>query len=135
MSVDNPFTKHRQKVWRDKALDKSTPLPQWLRVSYLAFASHKLNGHAVFQPGELGRILGIKDRNNLQREIRTAVKYGFLSPESCSECLVVLPHWIDGGVCGSPHAECPVHQRKIATKRRARSIPFPMPREALSFNR
>lgn len=133
MSVENPWTKHRQKPWRNKALDKSAPIPQWLRISFLAYGSHKLNGHAVFQPGDLGRILGINDRNNLQSEIRKAVKYGYLSQESCAECLVVPPHWIEGGICGSPHTPCPVHSRKVAVKRKSPPISPSLPREAPSF--
>jgi hypothetical protein len=123
----NTWAKHFQSVWEERAADPAYPL--WCRVAWLAYARHKANGHANFQRGQLGAILGSSskdgfkplDPNNLQRAIRQAKKSGLLDISSCAECLVVPSHAIEGGWGGRPGSLCPVHERKAA-QRRVRAI-------------
>jgi hypothetical protein len=98
----------------------------WTRIVCLAYGRHGANGHAVFERGALSWILGTppQDGKRFQRAnrqavhgaIKTAVKYGFLDEESCSECLVVPGHAI-AGPAGKDDAPCPVHERKYRAKR------------------
>jgi hypothetical protein len=114
-------------VWKERAADPAYPI--WCRVAWLAYARHKANGHASFQRGQIGSILGGfgKDRfkpldpNNLQRAIRQPKKAGLLDISSGAECLVVPTHAIEGGWGGRPDSPCPVHVRKVV-QRRERSI-------------
>lgn len=125
----NTWAKHFQSVWEERAADPAYPL--WCRVAWLAYARHKANGHANFQRGQLGAILGSSgkdgfkplDPNNLQRAIRKAKKSGLLDISSCAECLVVPTHAIEGGWGGRRDSPCNVHVRKAAQRReRAVSI-------------
>ena len=123
----NTWAKHFQSPWEERAADPAYPL--WCRVAWLAYARHKANGHANFQRGQLGAILGrfgkggfdLLDPNNLQRAIRQAKKAGLLDISSCAECLVVPTHAIEGGWGGRFDSPCPVHIRKAA-QRRERAI-------------
>lgn len=133
LSINNPWwSSHYQKVWHERAVDRSLPIPLWLRVSFLAMGNHKKNGHCLFQRGELARRLAEPDRKNLQRAIKKAIQHGFLSPESCSECLVVPPHAVTNGMGGKEDTLCPVHERKRAANRRRR-LSSSMPPQAFSI--
>jgi hypothetical protein len=119
LSVFNPWTRHYQATWENRAANHNLPL--WARIMCLAYGRHKANGHAVFGRGELTWILGTppQDGKPFQRAtpqavhgaIIAAVKYSFLDEGSCSECLVVPGHAIQGPH-GKADAPCPVHERK-----------------------
>jgi hypothetical protein len=123
VSVQNPFTMHYQSVWEERHADTTFPL--WARVSFLAFARHRANGHAIFKRGALALLMGKptsggfkpEDRSNIQRAIRLAVAKGWLDPVSCSECLVVPSHAITGGL-GSCKEHCSVHDHKAELRTR-----------------
>jgi hypothetical protein len=121
MYVANPWAKHFQSAWENRAADANLPL--WARVASLAYARHEANGHANFHRGDLSWILGKssadgsgftrRDRHTIRDAIATAVRYGFLAEHSCSTCLVVPREAIEGPV-GNPHKPCSVHTRKKA---------------------
>ena len=119
MSVNNPWTQHRQSFWQERAGSPSLAL--WHRVYCLAYGVHRRNGHAPFKPGDLRTIaLVVNDPSTgevmvpscsqVSHAIRTAIEYGFLAPESHAGCLVVPEHAIGGGVVGSPTEECKHHR-------------------------
>lgn len=124
MSVPNPWTRHYQIAWEERANDRNLPL--WLRVACLAYARHEANGHANFRRGQLSWILGTPpqgdepfkrvDSSTVGDAIKRAARYGWLSDDSCAECLVVPGHAIEGPQ-GNPRKPCAVHERKIALKR------------------
>ncbi len=124
MSAPRLWTKHYQIVWEDRAADCELPL--WLRASCLAYARHEANGHANFRRGQLSWILGTPpkddkpfkrvDSSTIGDAIKRAVRYGWLADESCSECLVVPGHAVEGPT-GNPHKPCAVHERKYGRKR------------------
>jgi hypothetical protein len=119
VSRQNPWAKHFQTVWHERAGDPR--LPAWLRVAALAYGSHQANGHAPFKPGEIALILASVDtetgevksmnKHNVQRSINKAVEYGWLVRPSGSLCLVVPGHAIQGGLGRAANA-CPLHGRK-----------------------
>lgn len=85
-------------------------MPLWLRIAFLAYGSHRQNGHANFRPGELVTILG-KPGDQISRALRKAREKGYLARESTARCLVVPPHAVTGGL-GHPNEVCAVHQGK-----------------------
>lgn len=117
MSRENPWTKHRQSFWQEKA--GSPNLSLWQRVYCLAYGVHRRNGHAPFKPGEIALATTIVHRDTgeirqpsapeISRAINTAIDYGFLSSESCARCLVVPPWGIEGGMLGRPNEKCRWH--------------------------
>lgn len=111
VAVFNPWTRHYQAAWENRAADARLPL--WLRASCLAYGRHEANGHARFVRGQLAVILGEPfqkvPRQRVQDAIRLAVQYGWLQQESRSECLVVPAYAIEGP-SGNPRAECLVHE-------------------------
>ena len=119
MSGDLTWSRHYQHVWQERAGDAQ--MPYWLRVAALAYGSHRANGHARFKAGEIALVLGTvdtvtgeispMDRANVQRAIRKATEFGWLTEASGSTCLVVPGHAIAGGK-GNPFAPCPQHSRK-----------------------
>lgn len=84
-------------VWEERSGDSR--LPQWLRVTSLAYGMHDETGHARFLPGQVGLVLGHvdpitgqiveADKANVQRAIRKAVEFGWLASGSGSLCLIV----------------------------------------------
>jgi hypothetical protein len=58
-------------------------------------------------------------RQQASRAIKAAVYYGFLAPDSGSECLVVPAHSIRGGrgTEATEHMQCPVHVKKAEAAR------------------
>ena len=118
MSLDNPWTKHRQSFWEEHSGNPRLTL--WLRTAALAYGKHRRSGHAPFKAGELALSLTTVDQTTglvhtpgpaeISRAIRTCVEYGFLSPLSCSRCLVVPTFAVTGGVMGSPKEKCHQHR-------------------------
>lgn len=123
MSRDNPWTRHRQSFWQEKAGSPSLPL--WLRVTALAYGGHRRNGHAPFKVGEIALGTAVVDDSTseikqagpqqISRAIRTAVEYKFLHRDSCARCLVVPPWGIEGGMVGATDESCSYHSE--VTKR------------------
>lgn len=119
MSRSNPWGRHFQSIWHERSADPR--LPYWLRVSALAYGSHRANGHASFKPGQIGLVLGSVDtgtgevrrldKGSVQRAIRTAIDYGWLAERSGARCLVVPGHAIAGGL-GRADDTCPQHHRE-----------------------
>jgi hypothetical protein len=126
LAVFNPWTRHYQSAWENRAANHD--LPMWARIISLAYGRHQANGHAVFQRGQLTWILGKPpkgdepfkraDRQRVYEAIATAVKFGWLAEGSCLECLVVPGHAIEGPQ-GNAKAPCPVHERKARTAQKA----------------
>lgn len=118
MSYRNPWSRHYQNVWQERAGDAR--LPAWLRIASLAYGSHAANGHAQFKAGEIGLVLGSVDRvsgvitpmhkSNVQRALNKAIEYGWLGQTSRSTCLVVPGHAVVGGM-GKASDECPQNHR------------------------
>lgn len=116
MVVQNPWSRHYQAVWEERAADRGLPL--WLRIAALAYGKHRANGHAAFGRGMVALTLGTPpsdhgpaqpvDSANLRRALNTAVQRGWLASGSSTRCLVVPAHAITGGL-GNPSELCPVH--------------------------
>lgn len=123
MSSYRAWARHFQSGWENHAADPELPL--WIRIVSIAYGRHAANGHAMFQRGDLSRILGTaasgdqpfkpRHRDSIRDAIRVAIKHKFLADGSCSECLVVPSHDIAGGL-GNESKPCPVHERKRALK-------------------
>jgi hypothetical protein len=121
----NPWTRHYQIVWEKRAADHTLPL--WLRLACIAYARHEANGHAPFKRGQLAWILGKPpddnhsfrrvDRWTMQDALALAVRHEWLAEGSCTECLVVPGHAIQGPD-GDANKPCPVHERKRQKERR-----------------
>ncbi|AGB23011.1 hypothetical protein Mycsm_02678 [Mycobacterium sp. JS623] len=121
------WAKHYQREWENRVAD--TTLPVWLRLACLAYGRHEANGHATFRRGQLSWILGTPptsgqpfkrlDKYTVRDAIKLAVSHGWLADGSCSECLIVPAHAIEGPQ-GNPAKPCAVHERKIASKRKSR---------------
>ncbi|BBX87848.1 hypothetical protein [Mycolicibacterium aubagnense] len=115
MHRDDPAGIHFFSFWAARAKDGKNP--RWLRITSLAYSSHRKNGHATFcLKGEstLCEALGLENtRNNtlsLQKEIRSSIARGFLAPGSNIRCLV-LPDEICGGAEGHLFADCQLHRK------------------------
>lgn len=117
MSREDPAGIHFHSFWADRARDLD--LPVWMRIVGLAYSSHRKNGHATFfmcGQSTLAEQLGTTkkgaalSRLHLQKEIRKAIRLGFLARESNVNCLV-LPDEICGGADGHAFAECKHHPR------------------------
>lgn len=111
MSVVNPWARHYQAVWRERA--GNPRIPYALRVAFLALGNHKANGHALFGRGEVADALMTPpnhrpDRRSVHRAIRQAIDWGYLAEGSTARCLIVPAHAVTGGL-GSPTAPCPHH--------------------------
>ena len=89
----NPWTRHYQAVWENRAADHTLPL--WLRLACIAYARHEANGHANFKRGQLSWILGKPpdgdqpfkrvDKSTLVNALALAVRHGWLAEGSCTE--------------------------------------------------
>ena len=120
ISGPRTWSAHYQDVWLERTHNRD--LPAWLRVAFLAYGSHRANGHAPFEQGDVGLVLGSVDRvtgeirpadkANVQRAIRNAVKAGWLAEGSSARCLVVPGHAVEGGLGGAPDEPCGRHSRK-----------------------
>ncbi len=121
------WAKHYQDAWVADAAKFDT-LPIWFRMMALAYGSHKANGHANFRRGDLAKVLGEPgpegewrpiDKGTIQKYIRYLISVNLLDPQSCSECLVVPRHRIEGGGTDyktGGNSPCPVHMRKAAKR-------------------
>lgn len=110
MRREDPAGIHYHSFWNARAEDVSAPL--WLRIVAYAYGSHRKNGHASFHlcgESTLPELLE-KGKQQVMNEIRRAVKYGYLAPESNIYCLV-LPDEICGGADGHRFAECKLHSK------------------------
>jgi len=116
MSRVNPFGRHRQGAWMERAANPK--LPDWLRVAGLAFAKHRANGHANFSQGEIANRLGKRSADGrlipasgptVSNAIKRAKDYGFIAETSHARCLVVPPHAVEGGL-GSEYERCRFHE-------------------------
>lgn len=104
-SLQHPGSMHRQSTWRERALDWTVKLPLWLRLSYLAFAEHKRNGHATFRENEIRDELLKTDDRQLRRALANAKAYGYLDRKSSARCLIVNPTHVSMGL-GSQDDPC-----------------------------
>ncbi|MGE2692219.1 hypothetical protein [Mycolicibacterium pulveris] len=106
------WTRHYQIEWEARLTNPAfkDKGPVWMKLVCLAYARHHANGHATFKPGELASILGVP-RQRVTEGIAVAVSYGFLSDESCSRCLVVPSHAIQGPQ-GNVYEPCMVNHKK-----------------------
>jgi hypothetical protein len=88
-----------QDVFMDWAGDASIKYPMWLRLQYLALGRCDETGIATFMSGELAELLyGGPDRNrNLSRQIKEAVRYGLLHPNSSRRHLRLPDHVVRSG--------------------------------------
>ena len=100
------FAFHDQAMWQARAADAR--LPKWLRVSSIAYATNRANGHAEFRQGELARTLGVPSQE-ASRAVRRAVELGWLSPGSGLRCLI-MPLGVRYGP-GKADAPCSHHHR------------------------
>lgn len=122
------FAMHYQEPYLEDAGAPEFPL--WLRVACLAYGSHRQNGHAVFRPGQVSRVLSKVDletgeitepsRQQVHRAIQTAIGHKWLREGSTSLCLVVPSHRISGGSKGYPAEPCPQHTRPDARRQSER---------------
>lgn len=94
----NPWTKHRQSVWRERALDKAAKYPIWVRIGMLALGGHRKTGRADFAPGELKQLLGVASDSHLANELRKAKDAGWITHDSTAMCLTVPAHAVQGGL-------------------------------------
>lgn len=129
ITLPRPWAAHSQIEWENRAADAS--LPMWLRAVCFAYGRHQSNGHATFNRGQLLWLLGKPpnaaqpfrkaDKGNVQKAISTAVRHGWLSEGSCSECLIVPAHAIEGPN-GNAAKACPVHERKRSRRPAASKV-------------
>jgi hypothetical protein len=110
------WARHFQHGWAARAVDDRWNAPLWLRVAFLAYSRHDANGHARFEVGEIGKILGRRDPGNVSKAIKEAVRLDWLDLESCPQCLVVPPHLIQGGL-GNAENPCEFHEQKRKNRR------------------
>jgi hypothetical protein len=119
MSVTNPWTRHYQTGWENRAANHK--LPVWMRLVCYAYGRHEANGHANFEAGALSWLLGTPPQDgepfkqlssqSVCNAINLAVKHEWLTGGSCTECLVVPSHCIEGPL-GNPNKPCPVHEQR-----------------------
>lgn len=122
------WTKHYQSAYLEDAANPRYPLA--IRVAYLAYGSHKANGHARFKQGEVAKVLGVlgeggtfepASRYAVNRAINTAISYGLLAEGSKALCLIVPGHRIRGNN-GDPDAPCDRHPAPTA-QRTLKAVP------------
>jgi hypothetical protein len=119
VSAQNPFSMHRQAVWRERAQTRAAnpEMPLWIRVASLAFGSHRANGHSPFKQGDIAEVLGTPGQPlsgpSVSNAIRLAKNAGWIAEESTVRCLVVPPHAVHGGL-GHPHDRCQIHGATVA---------------------
>jgi hypothetical protein len=120
------WTRHFQDHY--EGLAANAELPKWHRVTSLAYARHRANGHAQFGVGELADTLGTIDLttgevvpdSNIARAIKVAVGYGMLAEGSSAKCLMVPRHAVMGGP-GKEHDKCLWHDRRRHSSSRSLS--------------
>jgi hypothetical protein len=123
-NLENPYGMHCQAEWGARAGNPVHPL--WLRVAAFAYARHRRNGHANFEPGELSWILGKPGDGKwddvptprVSEAIKLAKQYAWIAEESNAKCLVVPGHAVQGGL-GHAGEKCSVHVRPRHRQRSA----------------
>ena len=123
----NPWARHYQDVWQERAGDPR--LPYWLRVAALAYGSHADNGHARFKRGEIAVVLAAVDSGtgvvrpyrNVRRAVTLAVEYGWLEAGSYWGCLIVPAHAVKKGALTAAPRPCPL-AKSHAARRTKRSL-------------
>lgn len=124
MTHNNGWTKHQQLFWQMQSGNPTLPL--WLRATAYAYGLHRRNGHAPLGTGQLVLVLATVDRatgvihqprsDSVSDAIGDAVRYGFLSAESCARCLVVPEYAVSGGLVGRTDETCrQPHSRRLVT--------------------
>ena len=114
------WTAHAQDHWLELAGNSN--FPDYLRITFVAYGRHAANGHAKLEREELAAYLirkggTLPERRVVWRAIETAVRFGYLLPESRLLCLVVSNHHVQGGR-GSADARC----TRDHTTRRERNV-------------
>lgn len=119
------WTKHYQSAYLEDAANPR--YPNAIRVAFLAYGTHKANGHARFRQREVANVLGETidgtfepaSKYAVDRAIKTAISYGLLAEGSKALCLIVPGHRIRGHH-GDADAPCDRHSPR---PRRARPAP------------
>ena len=92
--------------------------PAWTRLFFLAMCRTGTDGHAGFDSGELGILLGTNpstgevdpmDRQNVRRAIRRGIEQGVLAEQSGSRCLVLPAHLVSKGKGSGSRSTCTKH--------------------------
>ena len=113
------WAKHQQASWEEQA--RSAHVDLWQRVAFLAMGTHKANGHAPFlNAQEIAERVALVGKHppedsEIRRAVRVAKARGWLGSQSSTRCLVVPPHWVSGGLGGSPYARCLRHSADLAS--------------------
>lgn len=97
------YAVHYRDGWEAIGLD--TGKPKLTRLVAFAYARTDSNGHARFLRGELMKLLDTT-KQTVQKLIDRAVRDGWLTDRSCSECLVAPSHISDRRYVAKP---CPIH--------------------------
>lgn len=97
------YAVHYRAGW--EAIGNDTTKPKLTRMVALAYARTDSRGHARFVRGELMQKLGTT-KQGVQKLIDRAVRDGWLTDLSCSECLVAPEHITDRRYITDA---CPVH--------------------------
>lgn len=112
---ENPWLISYQIGWEQYIFN--VEMPMWFRVYAVAMARSEANLHTLLQPGELAALLGksqpdgtlkAADPSNLNKFIRTAIRYGLLDKSSNARCLVLPTRTTDCRRRGQ-HKPCPQH--------------------------
>jgi hypothetical protein len=101
--VTERYAVHYREGW--EAIGTDAEKPKLTRLVALAYARSDSNGHAQFVRGELAKLLGVT-KQAVQKLIIRAVRDGWLTDTSCSECLVTPSHITDRRYIAGP---CRVH--------------------------
>jgi hypothetical protein len=105
---DRDWAAHAQDHWLVFAGNPN--FPDYLRITFVAYARHAGNGHARLERGELAHYLVRKngtlpDHRGVWAALQKAIRLGYLLEESQALCLVVSSHHVQGGV-GNPDRPC-----------------------------
>ncbi|MGG5260825.1 hypothetical protein [Phycicoccus avicenniae] len=105
---ERSWSAHAQDHWKEMA--GKPRFPDYLRVTFVAYALHAANGHANLDRGELAYHLvredgSLPERRVVWRAVQEAMKLGFLAEGSQLLCLVVSSHDVQGGK-GSADRRC-----------------------------
>lgn len=103
------YAVHYRDGW--EAIGKDAAKPALTRMVAFAYARSDENGHARFVRGELMKILKVATPQAVQKLIKRAVRDGWLTDLSCSECLVAPEHVSDRRYEVGP---CAVHAVRTA---------------------
>jgi hypothetical protein len=117
-TFDRNFTMVDRHLWEHLAKDPS--YPAHLRLWWLAMSRMQSNQHAVFKPGEIGRLLATAngkpmDRSNITRTIRKAEAVGLLERTSNSRC-VIVGYGVTYGKRSGGTKPCPVEHHPVRRK-------------------